>query len=158
ARRHRQPKARHLGEVGALATQQVAHIGAPLRGAVAETVDPLCGRLRRRRLSQRRLSHGQPSILEKSATESMVARMRLSNFSLFSRKSVLSVMFTVTFSKKESIGARKPAKARIAPAKSSRASAGFTANSTSSSAVATAFSSLCSSNAALGSLAIFAAR
>ena len=49
----------------------------------------------------------------------MVARIWLSNFNLFSRKSGLSVTLTVTLSKKASIGARKPAKAFIAPAKSS---------------------------------------
>jgi len=43
----------------------------------------------------------------------MVARIWLSNFNLFNRKSGLSATLTVTFSKKESIGARKPAKAFI---------------------------------------------
>src|SRR5262249_24977145 len=142
--------ARHLGEIGALAAQKVAHVGAALCGAVAETVDPLT------RFGGRRLNHVQPSILEKSATESMVARMRLSSFSLFNRKSGLSVTLTVTLSNKESMGARKAASALIAPAKSSRASAGLIAFSTSSSAEATAFSSLCSSKAAFGALAIFA--
>src|SRR5262249_46879590 len=106
SRRHRQPEARHFREVGALAAQEVAHLGAPLGLAVAEAVDPFVGRL----------SHVQPSILEKSATRSIVGRMRLSSFSLFNRKSGLSVTFTVTFSKKESIGARRSARDFIAPA------------------------------------------
>ena len=41
ARRHRQAEVRHLGEVGALAAEQVFHAGAALRLAAAEDVDPL---------------------------------------------------------------------------------------------------------------------
>jgi hypothetical protein len=40
-RRHRQAEARHLGQVGALAAQQIAHLGAALGLAIPETVDPL---------------------------------------------------------------------------------------------------------------------
>ena len=45
ARRHRQAEVRHLGEVRALAAEQVLHAGAALRLAAAEDVDPLalCG-------------------------------------------------------------------------------------------------------------------
>jgi hypothetical protein len=38
---HRQAEARHLGQVGTLATQQVAHVGAAFGLAIPETVDPL---------------------------------------------------------------------------------------------------------------------
>src|SRR4029078_10103793 len=100
----------HLVNVGALAAQQIAHLGAPLGRAAAETVDPL--------------GHRQPSIFEKSATASMVARIWFSNFSRLSRRSGLSCTFTVTLSKKASIGARKPAKACIAAEKSSFSNAG----------------------------------
>jgi len=43
---------RHLGEAGALAAKQIAHVGAALRLAAAEGVDPfaLGRRLRRRGL------------------------------------------------------------------------------------------------------------
>ena len=40
ARRNRQAEARHLGEVGALAAQQVAHVGCAVRDAAAEAIDP----------------------------------------------------------------------------------------------------------------------
>ena len=48
---HRQAETRHLGEAGALAAKQIAHVGAALRLAAAEGVDPfaLGRRLRRRR-------------------------------------------------------------------------------------------------------------
>ncbi len=49
ARRHRQAEVGHLGEVGALAAEQVLHAGAALRLAAAEGVDPLA--LRRSRLA-----------------------------------------------------------------------------------------------------------
>ena len=38
--RHRQAEIGHLREARALAAEQVAHVGAAFRGAVAETVDP----------------------------------------------------------------------------------------------------------------------
>ena len=41
ARRHRQAEVGHLGEVRALAAEQVLHAGAALRLAAAEDVDPL---------------------------------------------------------------------------------------------------------------------
>ena len=40
-RRHRQPQARHLGEIGAFAAEQVLHVGPPLGRAAAKAVDPL---------------------------------------------------------------------------------------------------------------------
>ena len=43
ARRHRQAEARHLGEVGALAAQQVLHVGRAVGLAGAEQVDALAG-------------------------------------------------------------------------------------------------------------------
>src|SRR5262249_6193533 len=41
ARRHRQAEIRHLGKACALAAEESAHVGAPLRFAVAEAVHPL---------------------------------------------------------------------------------------------------------------------
>src|SRR5215813_4392481 len=41
AGRDRKPQIAHFGETGALAAEQVFHIGAALGGAVAKTVDPL---------------------------------------------------------------------------------------------------------------------
>ena len=43
ARRHRQAEARHLGEVGALAAQQLLHVGVAVGLAGAEQIDPLAG-------------------------------------------------------------------------------------------------------------------
>ncbi len=43
ARRHRQTEIGHLGEVGALAAEQVAHLRPALGLAVAERVDPFAG-------------------------------------------------------------------------------------------------------------------
>jgi len=41
AGRHRQTQGRHLGQIGALAAEQIAHLGAAVRLAAAELVDPL---------------------------------------------------------------------------------------------------------------------
>ena len=43
ARRHRQAKIGHLGEVRALAAKEVAHVGFAVGLAVAEGIDPLAG-------------------------------------------------------------------------------------------------------------------
>ena len=40
AGRHRQPQIAHLGETGALAAEQVAHLGAALGRAAAKAIDP----------------------------------------------------------------------------------------------------------------------
>ena len=45
SRRHRQAQLRHLGEVGALAAQQVLHRGIAIRRAAAERIDPAPGLL-----------------------------------------------------------------------------------------------------------------
>ena len=44
ARRHGQPEARHLGEIGALAPEQRLHVGAAFRHARAEKIDPFRNR------------------------------------------------------------------------------------------------------------------
>ena len=41
AGRHRQAQIAHLRQVGALATQQIAHLGFAIGLAVAERIDPL---------------------------------------------------------------------------------------------------------------------
>ncbi len=43
ARRHRQAEMAHLGQIGALAAQEIAHVRAPLGLAVAEAIHPLGG-------------------------------------------------------------------------------------------------------------------
>ena len=94
AGRHRQPEIAHLGEAGALAAEQVPHVGAPLGGAAAKPVDPFLS------------SAAHPSICEKSATWFIIARMRDSSRSRFSRSAGSSVL-TVTLSKNSSTGRRK---------------------------------------------------
>src|SRR5215471_5610366 len=42
--RNRQAQTRHLGEIGALAAEQIAHLSSALRLAAAEGIDPLGGR------------------------------------------------------------------------------------------------------------------
>ena len=104
ARRDRQANAGHFGQVGALPAQEIAHIRPALIEAGTEAVNPLC--------------HGnpaQPSIREKSATRSMVARTRCSNRSRLRRNSG-SGAFTVTSLKNASNGARRPAMPAMAPA------------------------------------------
>ncbi len=81
------------------------------------------------------------SILEKSATVRVVARMRFNSRKRFSRKPG-SWVLTVTDSKNSSTGARRSAIAAMAAAKSSRAIAAAAACSTSSTALARAFSSI----------------
>src|SRR3546814_3650393 len=55
-RRHRQAEIGHLGKIGTLAAQQIAHVGAALGPAVAEAVDQLA--LLRRPLLRRRYLRG----------------------------------------------------------------------------------------------------
>ncbi|MGY4335574.1 hypothetical protein ACVWW3_000480 [Bradyrhizobium sp. LM2.9] len=54
ARRHRQAEIGHLGEVGALAAEQVAHLRFALGLPVPERIDPLAGLGRNRRCLGRR--------------------------------------------------------------------------------------------------------
>src|SRR6185503_9925925 len=108
ARRHRQAEACHLGEVRALAAEEIAHVGAAFRGAAAETVDPF--------------GHHQPSIFEKSATRLSVSRICDSSLNRFARSSRSSVL-TVTLLKNSSTGTRKRASAAMAPANSSASNA-----------------------------------
>ena len=49
AGRHRQAEMRHLGKPGALAAEEVAHVGAGFRFAAAEGIDPFARRRRLRR-------------------------------------------------------------------------------------------------------------
>ena len=105
ARRHRQPEARHLGQIGALAAEQVAHIGAALGRAAAKAVDPLFARWS---------CGAYPSIWEKSATWFIVARIRDSSRKRFSRNSLSSAL-TVTRSKNSSIGLTQRAPAPPSP-------------------------------------------
>src|SRR3954447_6133447 len=57
-RRQRQAEIAHFGEVGALAAEQVAHLGPPLGAVAAKTVDPFrhglfhLSNCRRRRLAE----------------------------------------------------------------------------------------------------------
>src|SRR6185437_15619523 len=74
---------------------------------------------------------GQPSILEKSATVSVVARMRFSRRKRLARRSG-SVALTVTWLKNSSTGVRSLAISAMAAAKFSRATAVAAAFSTSS--------------------------
>ena len=53
AGRHRQPEPRHLGEVRALAAEQLLHVGAPVGLAAAEGVDVATGRLGGRSAARR---------------------------------------------------------------------------------------------------------
>src|SRR6185437_8264815 len=108
--RHRQAEARHLGEVGAFAAEEIAHIGAAFRATRTETVDPLL------------FGHDQPSIFEKSATRLSVSRICDSSLSRFARSSRSSVL-TVTLPKNSSTGTRRRASAAMAPANSSASNA-----------------------------------
>src|SRR6185437_2202030 len=82
AGRDREAEIGHLGKVRALAAQQVLHLRAAFRAAVAEAVDPL-----------RHPNH--PSICEKSATRPSVALICDSSRSRFAR-SAASSQLTVT--------------------------------------------------------------
>src|SRR5947207_2694155 len=93
ARRHRQAEARHLGEVGALAAEQVLHVGPALGRAAAKAVDPFGPVAALLRHAPR-----HPSICEKSATWFIVARMRDKRRKRLARSSGSSA-FTVTLSK-----------------------------------------------------------
>src|SRR5260370_6540047 len=109
ARRHRQPEIAHLGQPGALAAEQLAHVAAPLRGAAAKAVDPF------RSVARPAGRHGarHPSICEKSATWFITARMRDKSRNRFSR-SLESSVLTVTLSKKASLACRSVANTLIA--------------------------------------------
>ena len=128
--RHRQAEIAHFGEVGALAAEQVAHVGPPLGAARGQSDRPISPwafsplelpaalasaesaprrhvRAYSRRADEaRRQAASYPSIWEKSATWFITARMRDSRRSRFSRSARSSVL-TVTLSKNSSTGWRK---------------------------------------------------
>ncbi len=60
ARRHGQPHARHLGEVGALAAEEVLHLGAPVGASASEGVDIFLGAAGRAGRPAARLSGRAP--------------------------------------------------------------------------------------------------
>src|SRR5947208_14588635 len=84
ARRHRQAEIGHLGETGALAAEQIAHLAPPLGGAAAKTIDPFRP-TGRHGLSILRFLGARP-ICEKSAIRFMTAQIWQSRRNLFSRK------------------------------------------------------------------------
>ena len=89
ARGDRQADGGHLGEVGALATEEVAHVGAAIVGIGAEAIDPFLHRC------------SQPSIREKSAASAMAAPTRERRRRRFSRRAGSGAL-TVTSSKNAS--------------------------------------------------------
>src|SRR5579871_2773983 len=122
-------------EPGHLAAAAAADIGGP--AALDEKARDDVMQIGRRRLlvpvlrkrrcvvvvsRERSPIHGQPSILEKSATARVAARIWLSSFRRFSR-TLGSSSLTFTLSKKASTAGRSFAIADIAPAKSSFATA-----------------------------------
>ncbi len=96
SRRHRHADVAHFSEVGALAAQQILHVGAPIGAAGSKTVYPL--RHAGSPLVRWRMSRGHPSMCAKAATDSMVAPMRASSARRAPRKAGWSA-FTVTRSK-----------------------------------------------------------
>ncbi len=79
AGRHRQAEIAHLGQVGALAAEEVLHLGPAFGPAVAEAVNPFA--------SPSRQSY--PSISEKSATRLSVSRICASSRRRLARNSVV---------------------------------------------------------------------
>ena len=147
ARRHGQADARHFGKVRALAARDGLVLLTRIRviGVSAEGVDCLHARgilpipTRWNTWNSVQGLNSHPSIREKSATLCTAARNCASRSRRYARL-FSSSAFTVTSSKKLSIGARSEARADIAPAKSSAAIAASALGPATASASISAFS------------------